>query len=195
MVFLDVQQAYDKEWFDGNLRALNQNGVIGKKVAMTKKHNAKRRAIIHTRQGLARDREIRESIRQRGVRPISDRVRNTNGWDSQGAEEKQHGQTKQDTQLNTLLWMDGVCVVHYDLTTLQEMLDINTLKMYTTPKKTRKSTSELEAKLTTDTKNINRNWRERMQRNANKSNMATYGSEAWDPTRKEECLPETYRNR
>ena len=33
--------------------------------------------------------------------------------------------TKQGTQLNTLLWMDDVCLIHHDLTTwLQQMLDI-----------------------------------------------------------------------
>ena len=32
--------------------------------------------------------------------------------------------TKQGTQLNTLLWMDDVCLIHHDLTKLQQMLDI-----------------------------------------------------------------------
>ena len=32
--------------------------------------------------------------------------------------------TKQGTQLNTLMWMDDVCLIHHDLATLQQMLDI-----------------------------------------------------------------------
>ena len=32
--------------------------------------------------------------------------------------------TKQGFQLNTFLWMNDVCLIHHDLTTLQQMLDI-----------------------------------------------------------------------
>ena len=67
MIFLDVQKAYDKAWLDAMLYALNTNGVGGKNLRMIKKLNSNLNARIHTRYGLTRKIDIKDSIRQGGA--------------------------------------------------------------------------------------------------------------------------------
>ena len=124
IIFLDVQKAYDKAWLDGILHALHRNGVKGKNLTLIKKLNSNLRARIHTRHGLTREIKIKDSIRQGGVLSV---IEYATLIDEIAKELKKNNiglQTKQGTQLNTLLWMDDVCLIHHDLTTLQEMLDI-----------------------------------------------------------------------
>ena len=124
IIFLDVQKAYDKAWLNGILYALNQNGVSGKNLTMIKKINTNLRARIHTKHGLTREIRIRDSIRQGGVLSV---IEYATLIDEIAKELKRNNiglKTKQGTMLNTLLWMDDVCLIHHDLTTLQQMLDI-----------------------------------------------------------------------
>ena len=91
---------------------------------MIKKQNSNLRARIHTRHGLTREIKIKDSIRQGGVLSV---IEYATLIDEIAKELKKNTiglQTKQGTQLNTLLWMDDVCLIHHDLTTLQEMMDI-----------------------------------------------------------------------
>ena len=124
IIFLDVQKAYDKAWLNGILYALNQNGVSGKNLIMITKINTNLRARIHTKHGLTREIKIRDSIRQGGVLSV---IEYATLIDEIAKELKKNNiglKTKQGTTLNTLLWMDDVCLIHHDLTTLQQMLDI-----------------------------------------------------------------------
>ena len=63
IIFLDVQEAYDKAWLDGILHALHRNGVEGKHPTLIKKLKSNLRARIHTRHGLTREIKIKDSIR------------------------------------------------------------------------------------------------------------------------------------
>ena len=68
--------------------------------------------------------QIRDSIRQGGVLSV---IEYATLIDEIAKELKKNNiglKTKQGTMLNTLLWMDDVCLIHHDLTTLQQMLDI-----------------------------------------------------------------------
>ena len=94
---------------------------------MIKKINTNLRARIHTKHGLTREIKIRDSIRQGGVLSV---IEYATLIDEIAKELKKNNiglKTKQGTQLNTLLWMDDVCLIHHDLTTLQQMqmLDSN----------------------------------------------------------------------
>ena len=91
---------------------------------MIKKINTNLRARIHTKHGLTREIKIRDSIRQGGVLSV---IEYATLIDEIAKELKKNNiglKTKQGAMLNTLLWMDDVCLIHHDLTTLQQMLDI-----------------------------------------------------------------------
>ena len=91
---------------------------------MIKKINTNLRARIHTKHGLTREIKIRDSIRQGGVLSV---IEYATLIDEIAKELKKNNiglKTKQGTMLNTLLWMDDVCLIHHDLTTLQQILDI-----------------------------------------------------------------------
>ena len=91
---------------------------------MIKKINTNLRARIHTKHGLTREIKIRDSIRQGGVLSV---IEYATLIDEIAKELKKNNiglKTKQGTMLNTLLRMDDVCLIHHDLTTLQQMLDI-----------------------------------------------------------------------
>ena len=91
---------------------------------MIKKINTNFRARIHTKHGLTREIKIRDSMRQVGVISV---IKYATLIDEIAQELKKNNiglMTKQGTQLNTLLWMGDVCLIHHDQTTLQQMLDI-----------------------------------------------------------------------
>ena len=124
IIFLDVQKAYDKAWLDAILYALNINGVKGKNLRMIKKLNSNLTARIQTRYGLTRKINIRDSIRQGGVLSV---IEYATLIDEIAKELKQRNlgyKTETNITLDSLLWMDDVCLIHYDLDKLQEILDI-----------------------------------------------------------------------
>ena len=112
IIFLDVHKAYDKAWLNAILYALNQNGVSGNNLTMIKKINTNLRARIHTKHGLTREIKIRDSIIQGGVLSV---IEYATLIDEIAKELKKNNiglKTKQGTQLNTLLWIDDVCLIH-----------------------------------------------------------------------------------
>ena len=124
LVFLDVQKAYDKAWLDAILYVLHKNGVKGKNLQMVQKLNSNLSAKIHTRHGLTREIRIRDSIRQGGVLSV---VEYATLIDEISKELKIHDlgvTTEAGEKINSLLWMDDVCLIHHDPKILQEMLDI-----------------------------------------------------------------------
>ena len=124
IIFLDVQKAYDKAWLDAILYALNTNGVGGKNLRMIKKLNSNLNARIHTRYGLTRKIDIKDSIRQGGVLSV---IEYATLIDEIAKELKQRNlgyETEAKVKLDSLLWMDDVCLIHHDLNKLQEILDI-----------------------------------------------------------------------
>jgi len=124
IVFLDVQKAYDKAWLDGILYALNKNGVNGKNLSLIKKLNSNLKARLHTKYGLTREISIKDSIRQGGVLSVIEYATLIDEI-AKELEEHQIGiKTESGTLLNSLLWMDDVCLIHHDPNTLQKMLDI-----------------------------------------------------------------------
>ena len=124
LVFLDVQKAYDKAWLDAILYVLHKNGVKGKNLHMVQKLNSNLSAKIHTRHGLTREIRIRDSIRQGGVLSV---IEYATLIDEISKELKIHDlgvTTEAGEKINSLLWMDDVCLIHHDPKILQEMLDI-----------------------------------------------------------------------
>ena len=124
LVFLDVQKAYDKAWLDAILYALHKNGVTGKNLQMVKKLNSNLTAKIHTRHGLTREIRIRDSIRQGGVLSVIEYATLIDEISKELKEQDLGIVTETGEKVNTLLWMDDVCLIHHDLKTLQEMLNI-----------------------------------------------------------------------
>ena len=124
IVFLDVQKAYDKAWLDAILYVLHKNGVEGKNLKMVQKLNNKLTARIQTRHGLTDEIPIRDSIRQGGVLSV---VEYATLIDEISKELKNRNlgiETATGEKMDSLLWMDDVCLIHYDLEILQEMLNI-----------------------------------------------------------------------
>ena len=124
LVFLDVKKAYDKAWLDAILYALHKNGVTGKNLQMVKKLNSNLTAKIHTRHGLTREIRIRDSIRQGGVLSVIEYATLIDEISKELKEQDLGIVTETGEKVNTLLWMDDVCLIHHDLKTLQEMLNI-----------------------------------------------------------------------
>ena len=123
IIFLDVQKAYDKAWLDAILYALHQNGVEGKNLRMIKNLNSNLTAKIQTRFGLTRKIKIKDSIRQGGVLSV---IEYATLIDEIAKELKQHNLgyvTKTNITLDSLLWMDDVCLIHHNLQELQHILD------------------------------------------------------------------------
>ena len=124
IIFLDVQKAYDKAWLDAILYTLHKNGIKGKNLRMAKKLNSNLTAKIQTRYGLTRKIKIRDSIRQGGVLSV---IEYAALIDEISKELKEKGlglKTNGRIIIDSLLWMDDVCLIHHDLDTLQTMLDI-----------------------------------------------------------------------
>ena len=124
IIFLDVQKAYDKAWLDAIIYTLHKNGIEGKNLRMIKKLNSNLTAKIQTRYGLTRKIKIRDSIRQGGVLSV---IEYAALIDEISKELRQVGlgmDMGDSTTLDSLLWMDDVCLIHHDLETLQKMLDV-----------------------------------------------------------------------
>ena len=124
IIFLNVQKAYDKAWLDAILHASNTNGVGGENLRMIKKLNPNLNARIHTRCGLTRRIDIKDSIRQGGVLSV---IEYATLIDEIAKELKQRNlgyETKSKVKLDSLLWMNDECLIHHDLNNLQKILDI-----------------------------------------------------------------------
>ena len=91
---------------------------------MAKKLNSNLTAKIQTRYGLTRKIKIRDSIRQRGDRSV---IEYAALIDEISKELNQKGldlKTNGKITIDSLLWMDDVCLIHHDLESLQIMLDV-----------------------------------------------------------------------
>ena len=124
IIFLDVQKAFDKAWLDAILYALYQNGVEGKNLRIIKNLNSNLTARIQTRYGLTRKINIRDSIRQGGVLSM---IEYATFIDEIAKELKQRRlgyETQTNITLDSLLWMDDVCLIHHNPDKLQEILNI-----------------------------------------------------------------------
>ena len=118
------KKAYDKAWLDAIPYALNTNDVEGKSLRMIKKLNWNLNARIHTRYGSTRKIDIKDSIRQWSALSV---IEYTTLIDEIAKELKQRNlryEAKSKVDLDSLLWLDDVCLVHHDLNKLQEILDI-----------------------------------------------------------------------
>ena len=124
VVFLDVQKAYDKAWLDAILYVLNKNGVQGKNLNVIKKLNSNLTARIQTRYGLTKEIPIKDSIRQGGVLSVVEYATLIDEISKELRIRKQGMKTKSGSVIDSLLWMDDVCLIHSDRNELQEMLDI-----------------------------------------------------------------------
>ena len=123
IIFLDVQKAYDKAWLDAIIYTLHKNGIEGKNLRMIKKLNSNLTAKIQTRYGLTRKINIKDSIRQGGVLSV---IEYAALIDEISKELRKKGlglKMYENLNIDSLLWMDDVCLIHHDLETLQEMLD------------------------------------------------------------------------
>ena len=119
-----MQKAYDKAWLDAILYTLNKNGIEGKNLEIIRKLNSNLSAKIRTRHGLTREIKIKDSIRQGGVLSV---IEYATLIDEISKELKAKGlgiETEAGEILDSLLWMDDVCLIHYDLDKLQKILDI-----------------------------------------------------------------------
>ena len=124
VVFLDVQKAYDKAWLDAILYVLNKNGVQGKNLNVIKKLNSNLTARIQTRYGLTKEIPIKDSIRQGGVLSVVEYATLIDEISKELRTRKQGVKTKSGSVIDSLLWMDDVCLIHSDRNELQQMLDI-----------------------------------------------------------------------
>ena len=124
IIFLDVQKAYDKAWLDAIIYALHQNGVKGKNLRMIKKLNSNLTAKIQTRHGLTRKIQIKDSIRQGGVLSVIEYATLIDEIAKELRQKNLGYVTQANITLDSLLWMDDVCLIHHDLDKLQEILDV-----------------------------------------------------------------------
>ena len=124
IIFLDVQKAYDKAWLDAIMYALHKNGVEGKNLRMIKKLNSNLTARIQTRYGLTRRINIKDSIRQGGVLSVIEYATLIDEISKELKEKNLGYVTEANITLDSLLWMDDVCIIHHDLNKLQEILDV-----------------------------------------------------------------------
>ena len=119
-----MQKAYDKAWLNAILYALNQNGIQGKNLRMIKKLNSNLTARVQTRYGLTRKIKIRDSIRQGGVLSVIEYATLIDEIAKELKQKKLGFETQANIVLDSLLWMDDVCLIHHDLKKLQEILDV-----------------------------------------------------------------------
>ena len=124
VVFLDVQKAYDKAWLDEILYVLMKNGVEGKNLSIIKKLNSNLTARIQTRFGLTKEIPIKDSIRQGGVLSVVEYATLIDEISKELRKRNQGVTTAAGTKIDSLLWMDDVCLIHSDRDELQQMLDI-----------------------------------------------------------------------
>ena len=124
MIFLDVQKAYDKAWLDAISYALNNNGIQGKNLRKIKKLNSNLTAKIQIRFGLTRKIKIRDSVRQGVVLSVIEYATLIDEIAKELKHQKLGYETTANITLDSLLWMDDVCLIHHDLKKLQEILDV-----------------------------------------------------------------------
>jgi hypothetical protein len=125
ITFLDVTKAYDKAWIDGIMYVMGNNGVLGKEWSITRKLNENLTARIQTDQGLTRQINIKDSIRQGGVLSVNQYALLMDEI-SKEIRKKNLGitVTENETKLGCLLWMDDVVLIAKDEKDMQEMLEI-----------------------------------------------------------------------
>ena len=124
VVFLDVQKAYNKAWLDAILYVLMKNGVEGKNLSIIKKLNSNLTARIQTRFGLNKEIPFKDSIRQGGVLSVVEYATLIDEISKELRKRNQGVTTAAGTKIDSLLWMDDVCLIHSDRNELQQMLDI-----------------------------------------------------------------------
>ena len=133
LTYLDVTKAYEKAWLDGIMYALHNNGVIGPTWNIIRKLNQGLKAKIKTKDGITREINIKDSIRQGGVLSvlqyatvmdeIAKEIQKTNiGIEVPGS----------NTKIGCLLWMDDVLLMAENEKDLQTLLNItvNTANKY-----------------------------------------------------------------
>ena len=124
IIFLDVQKAYDKTWLDAILYTLHKNGIEGKNLRVAKKMNSNLTVKIQTRYGLTRKIKIRDSIRQGSVLSVIEYAALIDEISKELKEKGLGMKTNGKITIDSLLWMDDVCLIHHDLETLQTILDV-----------------------------------------------------------------------
>ena len=90
---------------------------------MIRKLNSDLTARVHTRFGTRREIKIRDSIRQGGVLSV---IEYATLIDEIAKELRSQGQgliTENGTKIDTLLWMDDVCLIQHDPKELQQILN------------------------------------------------------------------------
>ena len=102
-----------------------KNGVEGKNLTIIKKKlNSNLTARIQTRFGLTKEIPIKDSIRQGGVLSVVEYATLIDEISKELRKRNQGVRTAAGTQIDSLLWMDDVCLIHSDRDELQQMLDI-----------------------------------------------------------------------
>ena len=86
--------------------------------------NSNLTARIQTRYGLTRKINIRDSIRQGGVLSVIEYATLMVEIAKELQQRNLEIETQQNYILDSLLWMDDVCLIHHDLQKLQEILDV-----------------------------------------------------------------------
>ena len=122
VVFLDVQKAYDKAWLNVILYVLMKNGVEGKNLSIIKNSNLT--AKIQTWFGLTKEIPIKDSIRQDGALSVVEYATLIDEISKELRKRAQGVTTAPGTKIDSLLWMDDVCLIHRDRDKLQQMLHI-----------------------------------------------------------------------
>ena len=89
-----------------------------------KKLNSNLSAITQTRYGLTRRINIKDSIRQGGVISVIEYATRIDEVSKELKEKNLGYVTEANITLDSLLWMDDVCLIHHDLNKLQEILDV-----------------------------------------------------------------------
>ena len=101
-----------------------KNGVEGKNLSIIRKLNSNLPARIQTRVGLTKEIPIKDSIRQGGVLSVVEYATLIDEISKELRKRNQGVTTAAGTKIDSLLWMDDVCLIHSDRDELQQMLDI-----------------------------------------------------------------------
>ena len=91
---------------------------------MIKNLNSNLTAKIQTRHGLTRKIQIKDSIRQCGVLSVIEYATLIDEIAKELRQRKLGYVTQANITLDSILWMDDVCLIHHDLEKLQEILDV-----------------------------------------------------------------------
>ena len=90
---------------------------------MIQKLNQDLTAQIQTKHGLTREIKITDSIRQGGVLSVLEYATMMDEISKELKEKDLGLMTKSGEKIDSLLWMDDVLTIHYDLEIMQEILD------------------------------------------------------------------------